>query len=211
MKSPFATLAALALAATSALAQQLTVNTPFNPVVCQPVLISWSGGTPPYFLLLFSIFDGNQPNGQALFDFGEVKGNSLTWKVNFQAGRSIGLTIRDSTGASAQSAPFSINGGTDTSCVGQNPVTSAGPSGAGNTSGGSTPAATNTSPATTGGSTPTTSAGGNTSTTPRPGTSAPGTNTSTSTRPSSTNAAPTQAPGFGAAAVIGAAAVALFA
>ncbi|KAF8149920.1 hypothetical protein B0H34DRAFT_802052 [Crassisporium funariophilum] len=50
MKSVFATVAAAALLATSAVAQ-LTVFTPPSAVVCQPLLITWQGGVAPYFLV----------------------------------------------------------------------------------------------------------------------------------------------------------------
>ncbi|KAG6817652.1 hypothetical protein H0H87_005409 [Tephrocybe sp. NHM501043] len=155
----FATLVTVALAASSALAQ-LTVNTPILP--------------------------GNQPTAQALHDFGQVTGNSITWTVNIAAGTSIGLTLRDSTGSTAQSAPFTINAGSkcfvflefcssrlislsaaDSSCVGKDPSSSGSPSTAGNTSPApSSPAATTA---------PTTTAPGATTTptTPAPGTTTP--------------------------------------
>ncbi|KAG6908547.1 hypothetical protein DXG01_004180 [Tephrocybe rancida] len=228
----FATLATIALAASRTLAQgQLTINTPANPVVCQPLLLTWSGGTEPYFLVrtlrslrekkFDTILPGNQPGAQALHDFGQVSGNSLTWIVNIAAGTSIGLTLRDSTGNTAQSAAFAINAGTNTDCVGKDPSTSGAPTTAGNTTSGpagsttpTTPAGTTTTPTTP--AIPATTAPATTApattpaaTTPRP--SSASSLTVTSARPSSTNAAPTQAAGFGAAAFLGAAAVAIFA
>ncbi|RDB25771.1 Protein disulfide-isomerase erp38 [Hypsizygus marmoreus] len=180
MKSVFAPLAAVALLATSALAQ-LTINTPIGPVVCQPLLLTWSGGTPPYFLnrLLFialhafSILPGSQPGASPLIDLGVQNGNSYTWTVNIAAGTSIGLTLRDSTGTTANSAPFTINSGSDSSCVGKDPTSS----------GGSSETSSETSS----------------------GTSSPTSGTSTP------NAAPTQAAHIGAAGMIGAAMIALLA
>ncbi|KAF5381958.1 hypothetical protein D9615_004358 [Tricholomella constricta] len=223
MKSVLATLAAVGLAVSSALAQ-LTINTPSNPVVCQPLLLTWSGGTPPYFLVRISAqffhtksntcgFIIIEPNAPSLHDFGQVEGNSLTWTVNIAAGTSIGLTLRDSTGTTAQSAPFNINAGGDTSCVGKDPSTSTGPTTAGNTSGsGTSTAPTSTSaPTTTTPAAPTTTAP--TTTAPNPSnTSKPAaSSTGTSSAPSSTNAATTRAVEFGAAAVVGAAVIALLA
>jgi hypothetical protein len=83
MKSVISSVAVAFLLAASAAAQQLTINTPLSVVVCQPLLISWSGGTPPYFL---SVLPGNQPTAAALLDFGTQTGTSLTWTVNITAG-----------------------------------------------------------------------------------------------------------------------------
>ncbi|KAG5353529.1 hypothetical protein C0989_005976 [Termitomyces sp. Mn162] len=198
---------------------QFMINTPTNVVVCQPILLTWTGGTGPYFLVITG-----QPNGQALEDLGMVQSTQFSWTVNIPAGTSIGLTLRDSTGQIAQSAAFTINPGNDNSCLGQS--SSAGATTAGNTSPASSAASSSpvTSPGAT--STPATSV---------PVTSAPATSTATSatsapatsgltsaTRPTtpgssaaisssgpsstvSPNAAPTQAVNFGAAALLGAA------
>ncbi|KAH7220450.1 uncharacterized protein BKA55DRAFT_216884 [Fusarium redolens] len=91
----------------------LTINTPSN-AFGEPLLVTWIGGTPPYFL---SILPGNQPSAAALQDFGQVTGNSLIWTVNFAPGISLSFTLRDSTGATAQSAPFTIMGSPDTTSI----------------------------------------------------------------------------------------------
>lgn len=93
---------------------QLTINTPSNVVVCQPTLIDWSGGTPPYHL---SILPGNQPSAPAIEDLGDHYGTSYTWVDDLEPGTSVMLALRDSTGAVAQTAPFTINSGSDTSCI----------------------------------------------------------------------------------------------
>ncbi|KAJ7121821.1 hypothetical protein C8R43DRAFT_72255 [Mycena crocata] len=55
MKSATLLTAVLAVAA-GASAQQLTINTPTpGAAQCQPFLISWTGGTPPYFVVSFSL------------------------------------------------------------------------------------------------------------------------------------------------------------
>ncbi|KZP23822.1 hypothetical protein FIBSPDRAFT_1042667, partial [Athelia psychrophila] len=100
--------AVLALFVASALGQALTINTPSNVVECEPTLLNWTGGVPPYFL---SIQPGNQPSAAALESLGTQTGNSYTWSTDIAAGTSIGLSIRDSTGATAQSAAFTINAG----------------------------------------------------------------------------------------------------
>ncbi|KAF9223399.1 hypothetical protein BS17DRAFT_706072 [Gyrodon lividus] len=115
------TFASLALFVAGALAQ-LTINTPANVVECEPTLISWSGGTAPYFLVckaicplsipdFNSILPGGSPTAAALENLGQQNGSSVTWTCNIAAGVSLGLTLRDSTGAVAQSAPFTINPG----------------------------------------------------------------------------------------------------
>lgn len=119
MKSILAPLVALALVASSALAQ-LQINTPASAVVCEPLLLTWSGGTPPYFL---SILPGNQPGASALITFPQTSATSVTWNVDIAAQTSLGLDIRDSSGAIAQSAPFSVQAGPSSSCVGSSSIT----------------------------------------------------------------------------------------
>ncbi|KAG1835041.1 hypothetical protein EV424DRAFT_341793 [Suillus variegatus] len=98
---------------------QFTINTPANVVECQPTLLQWSGGTAPYFLLSFtqSILPGATPNGAAVENLGQQNSTSVTWVCNIQSGTSLGLTLRDSTGLTAQSAPFTVNPGSSTTCT----------------------------------------------------------------------------------------------
>jgi len=197
MKFAFtAALAAVAFVQSVVGQASITINTPANVVVCQPILLTWSGGTAPYFL---SILPGSQPSAPALVDFGRQNGTSLTWKVNVAVGTSIGLTLRDSNGLVAQSAPFTVNNGTDTTCVGQAVSTSAG-----------TAVATNTAPAPAPGSTtPPTSAAppsGGTTSTARPA----GTPSGAAASPSGA-ASPNKIPQMGLAGVVGAAVLALLA
>ncbi|KAJ3491766.1 hypothetical protein NLI96_g436 [Meripilus lineatus] len=171
----FTSLIATALFATSAVAQFM-INTPANVVVCQPTLLTWTGGTPPYFLrqmhlpfLSDSILPGATPGGEALQQFTGLTDTSFRWSTNIAAGTFIGLTLRDNTGATAQSAPFTINSGPDTSCL----SSSAGPS----STGADTSAAGSTTPGTTPSTTPATS--------PAPSATSPVTTPASSTRPSS--------------------------
>ncbi|EPQ54378.1 hypothetical protein GLOTRDRAFT_130486 [Gloeophyllum trabeum ATCC 11539] len=105
---------ALASAVAGVVGQNFMINTPSNVVVCEPILFTWTGGTPPYYL---SILPGGQPSAPALVNLGEQQGTSYTWTVTQPAGTSLGLTLRDSSGQTVQSAPFTVLSGTDTSCL----------------------------------------------------------------------------------------------
>ncbi|OAX39553.1 hypothetical protein K503DRAFT_716207, partial [Rhizopogon vinicolor AM-OR11-026] len=111
---------------------QLTINTPANVVECQPTLLSWSGGTG-------DILPGGSPTSASLENLGQQNSTSVTWICNIASGTSIGLTLVDSTGLTAQTAPFTVNPGSSTSCTNSTSL-SAGPTGQ------------TTSPATTAGS-----------------------------------------------------------
>lgn len=95
-------------------AEGLTISTPSNPVVCQPLKITWSGGQAPYQL---ELQPGAQPSAPSLRDFGQQDGSAYTWTVDLPPGTSVGLTLRDSTGTTAQSAPFTVQAGPDISCL----------------------------------------------------------------------------------------------
>ncbi|KIJ62814.1 hypothetical protein HYDPIDRAFT_176263 [Hydnomerulius pinastri MD-312] len=176
------TFASLALFVAGALAQ-LTINTPGNVVECQPTLLSWSGGTG-------DILPGSTPTAAALENLGQQNSTSVTWTCNIAAGVSIGLTLRDSTGTVAQSAPFTINPGSSITCLN---TTSLAPGPSVSAPGSSASAPSTSTPA---GASPTTA---------KP-TSATG--TSPSTAPS-TGAASSNAARVGAAGVVGAAVAAL--
>jgi len=185
--APFALIALLASGATA----QFTINTPLNVQVCLPVLLSWTGGNPPYFL---SILPAGQPAANALVDLGQQSGNSVTWIANLPVGTGAFLNLRDSTGTLAQSGTFNVQSGTNTSCVGQAAATSAGPSATGGSSGGSTTQASANSGATT---SPTTK-----------GATTSSAGATTSPSPSKAAAVAQYAP-IGAAAMIGAAILSL--
>ncbi|KAJ3562673.1 hypothetical protein NP233_g9430 [Leucocoprinus birnbaumii] len=96
------------LAAVGAFAQSLVINTPVNAVLlsfCSPL----NGVT--------SVLPGAKPTGTPLENLGTFTGDSFTWNVDIAASTSVGLTLKDSTGAIAQSAPFTIQSSTDTSCL----------------------------------------------------------------------------------------------
>ncbi|KAJ7227201.1 hypothetical protein GGX14DRAFT_628803, partial [Mycena pura] len=108
----------------------LTIATPVpGPQVCQPLLIKWGGGIPPYFLvslprhfllhgfeLQFSI-DDSPPTGEPVVDFDQLTNTSLTWNVNVPVGTQLTLNIKDSTGSANSSAPFIVTTSGSESCV----------------------------------------------------------------------------------------------
>ncbi|KZT20152.1 hypothetical protein NEOLEDRAFT_1101239 [Neolentinus lepideus HHB14362 ss-1] len=135
----FAVLAVASVLA-GALGQTFQINTPYvnwhripfrstltltsfvrsNVVVCEPILFTWSGGTgalKSFTHASISILPGGQPSAAALVNLGEQQGTSYTWTVTQPAGTSLGLTLRDSSGETVQSAPFTVLSGTDSSCL----------------------------------------------------------------------------------------------
>ncbi|EJD06593.1 uncharacterized protein FOMMEDRAFT_165350 [Fomitiporia mediterranea MF3/22] len=203
---PFRLASIFALAAAIGVsAQQLHIDTPSNVVQCLPQLLTWGGGTGPWFV---SVLPGGQPGAAALIDFGQQSGTQLTWVVNIAAGTSIGLTVRDQTGATAESAPFNIGSSSDSSCVGQ-PISTV----SGSSTGAATGASTASGGATTTGSSSgsTTSGGSNsaTGTTTRPSSTGSGTGTASGAATSSSGAARPFAE-IGSAGLIGAVIAAIF-
>ncbi|KAA1467516.1 hypothetical protein DENSPDRAFT_832592 [Dentipellis sp. KUC8613] len=180
MKSMFTSLVATALFVAGALAQTFTVNTPSNAVVCQPLQISWSGGSGPFFL---SVLPGADPTGAALEDFGQVNSSPFTWQaVNFPQGTSLGLTLRDSQGNTVQSAPFTVNPGSSTSCLNASGSSSA----AGSTSAGASSAASSSSGASS--AAPSTTAPASSAAVSTPASSAPASSAPTSSHSSVSSA-----------------------
>ncbi|KAJ7707690.1 hypothetical protein B0H17DRAFT_527994 [Mycena rosella] len=113
MKS--AILAAVVLAVGVA-AQGPTINTPTaaNPAAeCQPFLIQWSGGTPPWLVVV----QNSPPSGVAVADFGSRTDNEVTWIVNASVGTSLLFSIKDNTGLPQSSAPFQVTTGSGDSCL----------------------------------------------------------------------------------------------
>ncbi|PCH42419.1 hypothetical protein WOLCODRAFT_152448 [Wolfiporia cocos MD-104 SS10] len=125
MKSTLFAVAALVAGVAS-----LTIDTPSDVSECVPTQFTWSGGVAPYYLgrlsltqqyaialeFLQSIEPGSDPSGTPLQQYGPLSGTSLTWSTNITANTQVSLTIKDSTGATDQSAPFEIGTGS-TSCL----------------------------------------------------------------------------------------------
>ncbi|KAG8738598.1 hypothetical protein FRC10_006669 [Ceratobasidium sp. 414] len=120
-----------------------SISTPAAVVQCQPAQISFTASHTPVFI---SIIPGGQPSATPLEDLGQQSASPFTWIANIAEGTSITFQIRDSTGAVAYSAPVTIQNGSDSSCIGQNPsgsgsptATAPGPSSSASASGVSTP------------------------------------------------------------------------
>ncbi|KDQ24858.1 hypothetical protein PLEOSDRAFT_174441 [Pleurotus ostreatus PC15] len=213
----FSVVATSLFCAVLALAQTpgFTINTPTNPVQCQPLLISWVGGQGPFFL---SVHNGDDPSGPAIADLGEqpAGATSFSWqRVTFQANTRLGFSLRDQTGATAQSAAVTVQAGPDNSCLNGGSSSSGSDSASGTTStSAAAPGTTSSAPAA-----PTTTAPGASSTTAAvtsgTSTSVPRTSSVTSSgtaAPAQTsNAASAQVAQIGAAGLVGAALVAIFA
>ncbi|KAF8573942.1 hypothetical protein K439DRAFT_1198637 [Ramaria rubella] len=107
-------IALFALAAVGVNAQGLIINTPSSIVECEPTQITFSGGTPPYFI---SILPGGQISAQAIENLpNQNGGTSTTWIANIAAGTPITFGIKDSTGATNFAAMVTIQPGS-TSCL----------------------------------------------------------------------------------------------
>jgi len=108
----FARLAALAALVSTTLA--ITVDSPSASglVTCQPFLITWHDGTPPYYPTVVA-----PGPGQLYKQFDQTDATSLTWNVDIAAGTPVNLGIKDSTGAQQYSATVTIVAGSSTSCL----------------------------------------------------------------------------------------------
>jgi len=125
MKS-FATAAALVSLLPAVLAQNLMVNSPANVVQCEPTQLTWTGGSPPYYL---SLIPAGQPSAPAIKEFPTQQGNSYTWMVDLQQGTSFTIEVKDSTGTPAYSSIETINPSSDSSCLNSTVSESGGSSG----------------------------------------------------------------------------------
>ncbi|TNY20835.1 hypothetical protein DMC30DRAFT_416572 [Rhodotorula diobovata] len=96
--------------------QSLLINTPTVLYQCQPYLLTWGGGSAPYYV---RVVPGGSLSGPVLATLDEqpTSDTSFTWTVNIAAGTEITLTLTDSTGAQAATAPVTIQPGDD-SCLG---------------------------------------------------------------------------------------------
>ncbi|KAL1406899.1 hypothetical protein Q8F55_006311 [Vanrija albida] len=102
---------ALALLASAA---ALTVNSPAALVQCQPVQLSWSAGTPPYYP---AVIPAGQPSAAALVTFPQQDTTVATWVVNLEAGTNVTIKLTDGTGATVFSAASAVQKGSSTDCL----------------------------------------------------------------------------------------------
>jgi hypothetical protein len=83
--------------------------------VCQPTLLTWSGGVSPYTL---DVLDAKDANGTVLEQL--VSGSNdeqFTWNVDQPAGTELLGRIKDSTGQTRTTATIVVQNGSDTSCL----------------------------------------------------------------------------------------------
>merc|ERR1711939_1049692 len=125
-----ATTLAVASAISAVLAQNPIIQSPAALVQCQPVLISFSGGTAPYCI---SVLPGGQSSAAALETFPTQSGSTYTWTVDLAAGQDVTFRISDSTGAVNYSSQVPIQSSSDSSCL-NGGSSSAGSSSAGTSS-----------------------------------------------------------------------------
>lgn len=203
MKNAFVTLFTLAASAGFA-AAQFMVNTPTTPIECVPTLIQWQNGQSPFTLLI----QEPDANGTPVQVYTGITGQSFSWPTNITSGTSIGITVRDATGQSAQSAPVIIQAGGSDSCIGAggssapaatDSTTSGAPSGS------SVPAGTSSGPSTSVTTPAGSSIGSTSSTGPRSTSSAPsGASTSSGASPSPTGGSNNNNGAMGNTAALGA-------
>jgi len=93
----------------------LTINTPSGVVQCQPILLTWSGGTPPYYL---SLIPAGQVTAPALETFPVQNGTQLTWTVDQASGSTFNIELKDSTGTIAYSDIVTVQSSNDRTCLG---------------------------------------------------------------------------------------------
>ncbi|KIP05029.1 hypothetical protein PHLGIDRAFT_129143 [Phlebiopsis gigantea 11061_1 CR5-6] len=220
MKS-FAAAAALAATVPFVLGQGgLQVNSLSGVIECEPVLISWSGGSPPYYL---SFIPGGQPSAPAMKQFAPQQGTSFTWNVDLPAGTQFSTELKDSSGQPVYSGIQTVEPGDSTSCEnsavmesGSSTATSQTPAAAAAASTDMTMAtsshATSTVPSSSGSSGSATSSGSVTHITAAVQSSASTTSTSTATATATQNAAPqgSSINAFGIAGLLGLVGAALF-
>lgn len=129
MKS-FAAAAALLAVAPFAMGQQMQINSLSGVVECEPILISWTGGTPPYYL---SFIPAGQPSAPAIKQFPPQQGTSYTWVVDLPSGTSFTSELKDASGQPVYSGTQTVEAGSNSDCVNTSVMESGTATGAGAT------------------------------------------------------------------------------
>ncbi|UZJ56748.1 hypothetical protein CBS101457_006068 [Exobasidium rhododendri] len=102
------------MATLGAVAADFTVSTPSSLVQCQPVLISWTGGTAPYYPEITKAGDVST----IIKSFAETSTTSVSWTVDLTIGEDVTIVIVDSTGATAISGTTpATSAGTSSTCT----------------------------------------------------------------------------------------------
>ncbi|KAH9940988.1 hypothetical protein B0H21DRAFT_871247 [Amylocystis lapponica] len=97
---------AIVLAGLVPFSYQFTVNSPASVTECEPTMLSWNGGVPPYYPALIP---PGQPGGQAIKQFPETNSTSLTWRVDLPAGTGFSISLTDSTGQTVYSSTENVH------------------------------------------------------------------------------------------------------
>ncbi|KAI0067457.1 hypothetical protein BV25DRAFT_1819805 [Artomyces pyxidatus] len=97
-----------------ALGQDMMINTPSNAVVCEPLQLSWTGGTPPYYIF---VVPAGQPAASPLKQFPKQDETEMTWVVDLPSSYNCAFGLKDATGKQVFTATVAIVGGRDDSCV----------------------------------------------------------------------------------------------
>ncbi|KAJ7762854.1 hypothetical protein DFH07DRAFT_939455 [Mycena maculata] len=81
---------------------------------CNPFLITWDGGTPPYLITVKT----DPPGTNAVAEFDDLSDTSITWIVNATVDSALFFQVRDSDGNTANSFAFDVSPGNGDSCLG---------------------------------------------------------------------------------------------
>ncbi|KAF7797105.1 hypothetical protein EIP86_008297 [Pleurotus ostreatoroseus] len=104
----FATFVAVSAAIVGSRAQ-FQINTPGTEVQCVPTQFTFSGGS--------GVIQTPDANGAIEQEIDNIQSSPISWSTNITGSIQLGLTLRDSTGASAQSGVFTVQAGSDSSCL----------------------------------------------------------------------------------------------
>ncbi|CAE7230512.1 unnamed protein product [Rhizoctonia solani] len=91
-----------------------SINTPASLVQCQPTQLTWNATHTPVWI---SCIPGGNPSAPPLKDLGQHNGTSLTWIVDLPKDTLTTFQLRDMMGAVAYTAPLTVQGSSDSSCV----------------------------------------------------------------------------------------------
>ncbi|WVQ78306.1 hypothetical protein IAT38_000391 [Cryptococcus sp. DSM 104549] len=106
---------AVGAALVSVASAALSINTPASLVECQPVSLSWSGGSgSPYYL---AINKGGDSTSAALENLDSADSSPVTWTVNLASGTNVTIKVTDASGNIAYSSPVVIQAGSSSSCL----------------------------------------------------------------------------------------------
>ncbi|KAM5546309.1 hypothetical protein V8D89_000435 [Ganoderma adspersum] len=98
------------LAASVYAADPLVINTPAELIQCESTVITWTGGTTPYDLVI-------KDNGQIVGDNDLIFGTSYEFGgTAAPAGSTVVFVVSDFSGEQASTAPIVVSNSSDSSC-----------------------------------------------------------------------------------------------